>query len=412
MGKKNRGSRARSKPQPKRERVRERKVTLAKRLLLAAPMLVFLLILVFLFSRLGVLDKLEAAALDTEARVNKTPEPENSVAVVTIDDDDYEKLFNNQSPLAPGKLYELIDKIARCHPKLIAIDIDTSDASFKDGLKIESYWPPIVWERDFEKRPESLEHPEAPRSVLGGKGAEYDASSGLAFLLQHQGKVRTYQRMIETRKGPLPSFAWAIMQKGAGDRARSLDPHQGELFIRYAGDREGSHRLDFSAQKFLEWYETKWKDNPAASPYNGKIVLLGTGHGAGAESDQYLTPLGEMFGVRINASVVETELAGGGYPLPSTFTIALLEIFGAVALVFIFHALRPLKAVLVSVVIIPPLALLCSLISFSSYWRWDYFAVVLVGVLIYELYQHYRVKMIEKIYEDVEGHPATQPHKQ
>jgi CHASE2 domain len=400
MGKRKRRSRARLKTRNKHE---ARKISFARRLLRATPMLMFVLLLVFVFSGLGVLDKLEAAALDIEARVAKTPAPENTVAVVTIDDDDYEHLFNNRSPLAPDKLYNLIDKIARTHAKLIAVDIDTSDVSFKDGFKVESYWPPIVWERDFEKKPESLEHLEAPRSVLGGKGAEYDASSGLALLLQHHGKVRTYLREIETTKGALPSFAWEIVQRGASDRAKSLKPAHGPLFIRYSGDREGSHRLDFSAQKFLEWYETKWKNDPASSPYSGKIVLLGTAHGAGAESDQYITPLGEMFGVRINASVVETELAGGGYPLPSTITIALLELFGAVALVFIFHVLRPLRALLLSLLIIPPLALLCSLISFSSYWRWDYFAVVLVGVLIYELYMHYRVKMIERIYEDVEG---------
>jgi hypothetical protein len=411
MAKRKRRNRTRNQPRIRRGHVKERKITLAKRLLRATPVLIFLLLLVFVFSGLGVLDKLETAALDTEARLNKTPSAENSVAIVNIDDDDYQKIFDNRSPLNPGKLYNLIDKIARCHPRLIAVDIDTSDSSFKDGLKIESYWPPIVWERDFEKRPESLEDLQAPKSVLGGKGAEFDASSGLAFLLEHHGRVRTYQRLVETQNGPLPSFAWAIVQRGAGDRAKSLDPHRGPLFIRYAGDREGSHRLDFSAQRFLEWYEKKWKDDPGASPYNGKIVLLGTVHGAGAESDQYVTPLGEMFGVRINAGVVETELAGGGYPLPSTITIALLEIFGAVALVLIFHVLRPLKALLVSLIIIPLLALVCSLISFSSFLRWDYFAVVLVGVLIYELYLHYRVKMVETIYEQVEGssHVETEP---
>jgi hypothetical protein len=50
--------------------------------------------------------------------------------------------------LDPQQLYRLIDAIARSDPKVIGVDIDTSDPSFRD-LKPDPRWPPVVWARNI-----------------------------------------------------------------------------------------------------------------------------------------------------------------------------------------------------------------------------------------------------------------------
>src|SRR3954451_7825925 len=87
-----------------------------RRLLRATPVMLLLIALVILFGRLGVLHKFETITLDAEARLN-TPPGNSSVAIVNIVDADYENLFNATSPLNPDKLRELIDAIAKGHPK-------------------------------------------------------------------------------------------------------------------------------------------------------------------------------------------------------------------------------------------------------------------------------------------------------
>lgn len=75
--------------------------------------------------------------------------------------------------------------------------------------------------------------------------------------------------------------------------------------------------------------------------------------------------------------------------------------FDGFFLILLFHLLRPLKALLISLLAIPVLALVCSLISFASFSRWAYFAPVLLGVLVFELYDDYRRKWIPRVYEDI-----------
>jgi CHASE2 domain-containing sensor protein len=377
----------------------------AKRLLKAVPPLLLIGGLVAIFGRLGVLDKLETVALDTEFRLS-VPPAESDVAIVNIDDDYYRSAFGSQSPLNPATLHDLIDKIAACHPKVIAVDIDTSDIHFKDGLKVEGSWPPVVWEREVLKIPDGeMEKPE-PLPVLGGTGAQFDRDSGLVLLFYEgeQKTIRRYERFKQTTEGPLPAFSWAVLRRFAPEKAIALDQFAGPLLIKYAGDKDGSYRLEFTARKLSELYENQWKQHPNSNPIKDKIVLLG---GSYAGEDRHFTPLGEMVGFRLQASVIETELAGGGDPPPNKLTIGLLEVFDGFLLILLFHLLRPRKALLISLMIIPVLALLCSFVSFGSLSRWAYFAPVLVGLLIYEVYEDYRRRKIPQVVDQIGGtvHP-------
>lgn len=411
-----------------REVNKKTSLTLAKRLLRAAPVLISLVLLVFAFSRLGVLDKFETVALDTEAHLNALPEKGSHVAIVDIDDDYYQKHFASQSPLNPEQLHDLINKIAACHPKVIGVDLVTTDSQFKERFRAEEScadrqpcngrvcWPPIVWARDLERMPRSEGDKETPLPVLGGKGAEFDLQSGLALLWpEPESKVvRVYRRFVETADGPLPSFAWATVRQYELEKIKALDQFAGPLFIRYVPDlryedgHTGTPRFELTAGRLEELYEKSCKnDCDAPNPLKNEIVLLGGSYSAGRDIHQ--TPLGEMPGVRIHSNIIETELGGGGYRPPSPWATAMMESFGGVVLILLFHFLRPLKALLISMAIIAPLAFLCSFVSFASFSRWAFFAPVLVGILLYELFEHYRRTMIPDLYKQVSG--ATEQHE-
>jgi CHASE2 domain-containing sensor protein len=382
-------------------------ISFVKRGLRATPVIVLLILLVVVFSRLGVLHKFETVALDSEMRVNVAP-AQSDVAIVNIIDEDYQRIFESQSPLNPGKLHDLIDDIASGGPKVVGADIDTSDKQFQVTPRIETSWPPIIWEREVKHLPESVNERLEPKSVLGERGPVFDQESGLAHLIADSDDkvIRRYPRFLETSEGLLPSFAWAVVHKFDPEKTKTLDENTDPLLIRYSGDREGSHRFEFTATKVHELSQ-QWRDNPGSSPIRGKIVLLG---GSYLDKDQYDTPLGRMIGVRILGSVIETELAGGGFKAPNKFTIALLEIFDGLLLILLFHIVRPLKALLISAVIIPILSLACSLISFGSVSRWAYFAPVLIGVLLYELYEDFRRRTIPHLYEEI-SHTTRRPEQ-
>lgn len=379
---------------------RTRKTSLPRRIARATPLILVLVLLGVVFSRLGVLHKLETLTLDTEARLN-SPVADSEVAIVNIVDGDYEKMFDSKSPLNSAGLRDLIDAIATGQPRVIGVDIDTSDKQFRDGFQIPPSWPPIVWERIVKELPESADEKPEPISVMGGRDAALDRDSGLALLVQDaDDKVtRRYRRFIDTTEGPLPSFSWAVVHKFAPEKALLLDDWAEPLLIRYSSDREGSERLEFTAGKVIE-LAPQWKAAPQSSPLRSKIVLLG---GSYLGQDRHDTPLGKMVGVRVLANVIETELGGGGYGPPGRSTIALLEIFDGVLLILLFHFFSSVRAVLISLVIVPLLALVCSLLSFGSVSRWAYFAPVLVGVLLFELYEHFRRHTVPQVYEEISG---------
>src|ERR1051325_3465857 len=106
----------------------------------------FAIIVTVLFTRIGALHKLQLFLMDTEMRLNTRTE-EDQVIVVRITNEDYAELFGNKSPLDPLRLGELINAVARAKPKLIAVDVDTSDSQFKQ-LTSDPNWPPVIWERE------------------------------------------------------------------------------------------------------------------------------------------------------------------------------------------------------------------------------------------------------------------------
>ncbi len=373
-----------------------------RRLLRAGPVAIGIWLLTLVFAHVGILHKLEPLVMDAHMRLTKAPD-DSSVAIVSIDDEDYRNLFHGQSPLDPIRLATLVGAIAAGDPKVIVVDIDTSDPRFKTFTLDDSADSPpnkkprFVWEREVRHLPETAAADLEPLDVLGGKTDLDPATNtlGLALLLEdpEDSVTRRYRRLIATRKGELASLPWAAAKAFGTTRAESTDP----LVIRYSGDQEGSHRVKLTAAKTLE-LSKHW---PTASPIKEKIVLLG---GSYLDQDRHDTPLGRLTGVEVLANAIETETDhGGGHPAPGKLAVLILQIFESVALILLFHALPLRSALVTSVVLIPVLAVGCSVIAYSSWAQAVHFLPILLGLVIFELYEHFRRTALPRAYDDLMG---------
>jgi CHASE2 domain-containing sensor protein len=389
MSKKRQGSGSKSRSRAPKPEGRARPVPLWR---IVSGVLVTLL-LIFLFTSLAALHKLQTFVLDARMRTNDPP-AESEVVVVKIDDDDYQKIFGGRSPLDPPTLRGLIDAVALGRPKVIGVDIDTSAPQFRD-FKLGDKWPPVVWVREPKHIPESAKEPVEHLNVLGGKDPALNASAGSPVIHADaaDGKVRRYRRLIETSEGPFPSLAWALVSRFPTPRTQALQPTGEDFFINYAGDPEGSHRFNLSALRTLKLAERG--SLPEDNVFAGKIVLIG---GAYMEQDQHATPLGTMRGVDVLAQIIETELAGGGDHASNKLTIILLELFEGVVVVLLFQLLHRYRFAVAAMLILLALfavSIVCSLTAFYTPARFPYFLPLLFCVLIYEFNVEYRITFVK-----------------
>ena len=111
-----------------------------------------------------------------------------------------------------------------------------------------------------------------------------------------------------------------------------------------------------------------------------------------------------MNGVDVLAFATETELQGGGLRPAPRLAIVLLQIFDGFLLLLLFQQLPLRKAVFVSLVAVPVLSLICSLLAFRSVAFWAYFAPILIAVLAQQLYDHgkdYHKKLVKGLSQRV-----------
>ena len=354
------------------------------RLLRGAPFLLVMLLFVFIFNRAGLLSKLETSILDTQMRLD-APLQESPVVIVNINQQDFEDFFAGQSrPLNPTRLQDLITAIAKGEPCVIGVDVDTNFPEFGDeNFKINRDWSDIVWVREVEDVPGSIDVAPIPSNVLGGR-ADFKGSSGLPLLIQDSsGVTRRYKRLIETTKGVLPSFAWAVFQqarKCSGivfpELPQTVDTKP--LLIKYSRP-EGIGRNVFAASHIVQSaQDPNWPDNRLI---RGKIVLIG---GTYLHEDRHSTPMGVLSGVEINANVIETELRGGGIEPPGFLPVALLALFDGLLVIGLFHIFPWRQAVLYSVPVMIVLSLFCSLLTYKSLAQWPLFVLVMSGAVLAE----------------------------
>jgi CHASE2 domain-containing sensor protein len=380
-----------------RQTIADRKLRRNRRIRSALSLIVAV-ILSAVFYRLGVLHHIEPAFDQLEARLEEKRET-SDVAIIVIDDGDYQKLFQSKSPLDPNALLSLINAIAAGRPRLIGVDIDTSDPQFK-AMAIPSWWPPIIWHRgvrDDLTADIQLDRLR-PADILGGRDP-LNSNSGLVLLIDTEDSVtRRYQRLINTSEGTLPSFPWAVASRFDPTLTKTLTPSSDQLAIRYS---RGANRFRLAASRVHEL--SKGSGWASHSPIEGRIVLLGGEFGS---FDRHETPLGRMPGVEIMANAIETELSGGGHHPPSSLVLILLLAVEGLVPVLIFHKFESevIKPLALSVAVMTIISLAFSILVYHSVTQLPYFLFMFFVMLIYQGFETFRHRTIISVYEE-----ATEP---
>lgn len=397
------------------------------------PLILLAMLFAFLFSRSDLITKLEKLTLVVQMHLNM-PEENSNVVIVEITQQDFEEIFRGKTrPLNPEGLHRLINAVSKGEPCVIGVDIDTSFTEYQN-FKIEPDWQnKIIWARTALGTARTDGQKPLALDVLGNQNLGLNKRAGLPYVIKdgEDHIVRRYERMIDTVEGKLPSLAWAIYKEGerlkkenpnqkcVGISFPALDENDPPRFIGYSRSFEGGSgelndaeedskviegigRFKIPASHILNFAES---DNWNKELIKDKIVLIG---GSYLGEDRHETPLGEMLGVEILANVIETELRGGGVKPLNWLTTALIAIFDGIILIVIFvyaeeKKIKAYKAILISVIVLLFLSFVCSLLTYHSFSYWAFFAPVMIGVLLTEIYDkakdHLKVKYKDKISE-------------
>jgi CHASE2 domain-containing sensor protein len=386
-----------------RQAIADRKLRRNRRIR-SAISLVATVVLSGVFYRLGVLHHIEPAFTLLESRLEEK-KGTSDVALVVIDDPDYKKLFQSKSPLDTNALLSVINAIATGRPRLIGVDIDTSDAQFKD-IAIPTWWPPIIWHRGVKDNlTEDIQLDQLrPANILGSRDP-LNSNSGLVLLIDTEDNVtRRYQRLINTTEGLLPSFPWVVASRFNPTLTQTLTPSSDQLTIRYS---KGADRFRFNASEVLKLAEgSGWANH---SPIEGRIVLFGGEYGS---FDRHETPLGRMTGVEVLANAVETELSGGGHHPPSNVVLILLLVVEGLVPVLIFHAFesKVIKPLVLSIAVMTIISLTVSILIYHSLMLLPYFLFMFLIILIYQGFETFRHRTIIEVYEEA-TEPKSDPRK-
>jgi CHASE2 domain-containing sensor protein len=299
--------------------------------------------------------------------------PAALVRIVVIDDQDYTQLFDGRSPLSSPVLSRVIDAIARGRPKLIVVDIDTSDQSFRSLAAPRN--APIVWGMTDKGWKEGKFEVIQP---LPGNFISPPWRLGLAEVPNDATRiVHGYWRVFPTTNGPIPSLEFAAAQAYRGE------PVSGKLFRDFEKERMLDFRYVFqriTARSVLDWSQ---KPGWSKGVLSDRIVVLGGSFRTAR--DQYVTPSGVMDGVEIVAQAIEAEIANTGMPSPGPW-LGVLEIIGGVVIIGVNARFSVKPALIVSLVLVPVLSALSSLFVFHDMSAWLAFIPALVIVLASELY--------------------------
>ena len=335
MGRKRKRGARRRQGQP-RDAARGPRPGWRRRLLPGLAGLLLTALLMILGLGMDLLYDLEGKAQDYLSRRRSAPQS-REVVVVMIDDNDYRGHFDATSPLRPDTLKRLLLGVSACGPRVIGVDVATSDGQFRGKFRGEdaAALAPIVWASAvFEFVPDREGGPDlpVPHEVLGGDGPRDGDLSALPTLIDDSdGVTRYYQRGVKTVYDTEVSFARAVVEKfNAGLPGGKQEIER--RFIRYARGDAGERWKQFPASDFLPPGDSVTCAH--REELAGRIVLLGGNY---LGSDRHDTPLGEMNGVHVLASVVETELEGGGLIQPGEWTLAPLWLLQGVLMVLVFQ---------------------------------------------------------------------------
>jgi CHASE2 domain-containing sensor protein len=364
-------------------------------------------------SYLGWFHGFQSLALDS-LLLTQSPRRSEQVVIVTIDNDEFSSadLFNNTSPLDPEKLGQILEAIAAGHPRVIAVDIDTSSTAMKDQYRQLAKmvrgegWPPVIWSVDGQ--PTSLEHdgPGGPalEQVFPPLGGNEAPERGLILLpTDRDGVVRRYFRHFATTKESshdpvlVDSFPWAVVKEYCRQtpdaqisarlqqikKGSSASPESPELLMNFLGDRFTFTHI--TTKTVLDSYAKREFWSSEKSPIRDKIVLLGGTYKAAR--DVHPTPIGQVAGVELLAMAIESELQGTGIQIIHEVTSILIDILFGSLLVYLNWRFVTPRSIFFNLLAVMALALVASFITFNTLGYWLNFAVVLIGLWLHNQYE-------------------------
>jgi CHASE2 domain-containing sensor protein len=411
------------------------------------PMLVILGLITVLKS-LHMFDRMEVAGLDYFVRTQARPVPRD-IFLVEISDDDYKNSFHSTSPLDPDQVLNIIEAVQSAGVSVIGMDLDTrgngwrtqcvdSRAIYQKVLDPNSN---VVWAlvpAEDRRTAKSKNAALFMQPVLGGRLAEDSRMGVVRFPVEIDGSVRRYHENFEIQflksqaeaetedPGVACDFKTllAIKENSNGTTVVKAFPHAVASVLKSlanpgsltktekheGGSTEEEHYIAFpsshyqfqtiEATEFLKWQNLS-KENgeqQAQSAIWNKVFHAGSGSrppviliGGTFEAarDAYRTPVGDLDGLELLATAVESEINPEGvireFPLAWEIVI---DILLAVGLVWIYFRNRyhPWRALVYSVAVI---LFLPFLVSLSIFWlgglRWLSFVPIGVGMLIHQL---------------------------
>lgn len=326
-------------------------------------------------SQVGVLAGWETRALDVFLFLRER-QPEQEIALVTIDEDAFESLGERQ-PLSRSYLAELADFLLKNGARVVAFDlvVKTATTAAADAALVE------VSRRAAAEGKGRLVFATLARPRPGPDGERYEMGGAFSSALRalfgfsngpvgSDGVIRRMAPVLPAEGGGLlPSFALATVfgwaegppaaldaaLRAGGSRALMLPARAadgriiGRQPISLAALTESAWRVDFAgppgsfpafpSDPLVQVARRGGAPGPD-NPFRGKIVLVGATF---AESrDFYPTPVGLMTGVEIQAHMIHTLLARRGLRPPDWASNLALLVGVCVAVSVLSLWLRPL----------------------------------------------------------------------
>lgn len=333
--------------------------------------------------------------------------PSDLIGIVSIDHDDFVRRFSGRLPLDQSKLALLVGEVARrLSPKMIIVDLDTSDVSFSVQQISAFQNVPIVWARGVDDSSVSGSATSQAELVLGGGALPKGSSTGLAVTtLDLDWSVRKFPRWVDTTSrhyakslhfevfcrlqsmGPRPdeNCSNAIPGKNTELEVPLFERPPVYFPVLPAGEfLDGSGRAEACPQSSAV----------DANNFCRKIIVIGSDY---SSSDRYKTPLGDQPGEKIVAAALDAEIKHGDTRFRDGAVTYALDIVLFLVLVLIHTTMRPIAALIMSGCVLAPV------VSFGA--RIAYFATgyrVSVVALIISIVVDQVLSGAEQVHEQTE----------
>lgn len=390
------------------------------------PSAVLVAALVFIihhqFHWLDAIDGYAFLGIGHEGFVERLNKPKRVVAVL-IDQAAHETRYREQSPLSRCQLHRDLKRLYAAKPSLVAIDLDISPANWLigrsapalsaslDGWRCSPAESVVDNEADCEEKLYCMIKDENDTTTVIMK--PFDVSPSAAELKRLKEVWMTKMKLPNVRFGiaEVPvRYGLVIKQYGKGNdwfaaQVRNPTPESGgedddDKEFQYIDPRGYAEidpiplsTLDTLTDEAATAYLEK-RLNDAFRAAGTRVAFFG---GAYGQDDRYLTPIGEVYGVEVQAAAYLSEGLGQYHWLDLFIDIVIAFFFGIViALCWHFYftmrtgniawkrQVAPLVIVLlvVCVLIIALLALWISLQLLARYGIWSSPIPIGIGMLI------------------------------